>query len=63
MKLVIDRYLHGRLDDLINVSLFATVGFAASVAVSHVSYRVLEDGTGRRLHRWAATRPIAVGAA
>ena len=63
MKLVIERYLHGRLDDLINVSLFAAIGFAASVAVSQASYRILEDGAGRRLHRWAATRPVAVGPA
>jgi peptidoglycan/LPS O-acetylase OafA/YrhL len=63
MKLVIERYLHGRLDDMANVALFATIGFTASVAVAHMSYRVLEDGAGRRLHRLAATRPIAVGAA
>lgn len=60
MKLVIQRYLHGRVDDLVNVALFATVGFAASVAVAHVSYRLLEDGIGRRLHRWARSRPVAV---
>jgi peptidoglycan/LPS O-acetylase OafA/YrhL len=63
MKLVIERYLHGRVDDLVNVALFATIGFAASVAVAHVSYRLLEDRAGRMLHRWAATRPIAVGLA
>jgi peptidoglycan/LPS O-acetylase OafA/YrhL len=53
MKLLIERYLHGRLDDLAIVGLFATVGFLASVAVAHVSYRLLEDAAGRRLHRWA----------
>jgi peptidoglycan/LPS O-acetylase OafA/YrhL len=63
MKLVIERYLHGRLDDLIIVTLFATIGFAASVAVAHVSYKVLEDGGGRWLHRRASARPIAVCAA
>ena len=63
MKLVIQRYLHGRLDDLAIVALFATVGFTASVAVAHVSYRILEDAAGRWLHRRAATQPIAVGVA
>jgi peptidoglycan/LPS O-acetylase OafA/YrhL len=63
MKLAIERYLHGRVDDLVNVVLFATIGFATSVAVAHASYRVLEDRAGRRLHRWAATQPIAVGVA
>ena len=63
MKIVIERFLHGRIPDEANVVLFATIGFAASVAVSHLSYRVLEDGAGRRLHRWAATRPVAVEAA
>jgi peptidoglycan/LPS O-acetylase OafA/YrhL len=62
MKLVIERFLHGRLPDEANVVLFATVGFVASVAVAHLSYRVLEDGAGRKLHRWAASRPVAVGA-
>jgi peptidoglycan/LPS O-acetylase OafA/YrhL len=60
LKIVIERYLHGRLDDLANVALFAIVGFTASVAVAHLSHRVLEDGAGRRLHRWAASRPVAV---
>jgi peptidoglycan/LPS O-acetylase OafA/YrhL len=63
MKLVIERYLSGRLDDFVIVILFAVVGFAASVAVAHASYRVLEDAAGRWLHRRAATRPIAVGVA
>jgi peptidoglycan/LPS O-acetylase OafA/YrhL len=63
MKILIERFLHGRLDDVVNVVLFATVGFVASVAVAQLSYRVLEDGAGRRLHRWAATRPVAVEAA
>jgi len=62
MKIVIERHLHGRLGDLVNVALFAVVGFTASVAVSHLSHRVLEDGAGRRLHRWAASRPVAAGA-
>ncbi|HEX4506028.1 MAG TPA: acyltransferase [Alphaproteobacteria bacterium] len=61
MKLVIQRYLHGRLDDRGIVALFATIGFAASVVVAHASYRVLEDAAGRWLHRRAATQPIAVG--
>jgi peptidoglycan/LPS O-acetylase OafA/YrhL len=56
MKLVIQRYLHGRFDDLVNAALFATFGFAASVAVAYISYRILEDWTGRRLHRWAGSR-------
>jgi peptidoglycan/LPS O-acetylase OafA/YrhL len=60
MKIVIERFLHGRIPDEANVALFATFGFAVSVAVSHLSYRVLEDGAGRRLHRWAASRPVAV---
>jgi peptidoglycan/LPS O-acetylase OafA/YrhL len=63
MKLAIERYLHGRLNDLAIVALFATVGFAASVAVASVSYRLLEDAAGRWLHRRAATQPIAVGVA
>ena len=62
MKIVIERFLHGRIPDEANVVLFATIGFAASVAVAHLSYRVLEDGAGRRLHRWAATRRVAVEA-
>jgi peptidoglycan/LPS O-acetylase OafA/YrhL len=61
LKIVIERFLHGRLDDLANVALFAVVGFAASVAVAHLSYRILEDGAGRRLHRWAASRPVVAG--
>jgi peptidoglycan/LPS O-acetylase OafA/YrhL len=56
MKLVIQRYLHGRVSDMVNVSLFAIIGFTASVAVAYVSYRVLEDWAGRRLHRWARSR-------
>jgi peptidoglycan/LPS O-acetylase OafA/YrhL len=56
MKIVIQRYLHGRLDDLLNIAVFATIGFAASVAVAYLSYRVLEDWAGRRLHRWAGSR-------
>jgi peptidoglycan/LPS O-acetylase OafA/YrhL len=63
MKLAIERFLHGRLDDVVNVFLFAAIGFAASVAVAHLSYRILEDGAGRKLHRWAASRPVAVGVA
>jgi peptidoglycan/LPS O-acetylase OafA/YrhL len=63
LKIAIERFLHGRLDDAVNVALFATIGFAASVAVAHLSYRILEDGVGRTLHRWAASRPVAVGAA
>jgi len=63
MKIVIERFLHGRLADEVNVTLFAMIGFAVSVAVSHLSYRILEDGAGRRLHRWAAARPVVVGAA
>jgi peptidoglycan/LPS O-acetylase OafA/YrhL len=61
MKLVIERYLHGRLDSLAITVLFATVGFSASVASA--SYRILEDAAGRWLHRRAATQPIAVGVA
>ncbi len=57
MKLVIQRYLHGRVDDLVIVLLFATIGFAASVPVAHVSYHILEDWAGRHLHRWAKARP------
>ncbi len=60
MKIVIERFLHGRIDDRVNVALFAVVGFAASVAVAHVSYRFLEDRAGRRLHLWARARPTAV---
>lgn len=56
MKLVIQKYLHGRVDNMVSVALFAVIGFTASVAVAYGSYRVLEDGTGRRLHRWARTR-------
>jgi peptidoglycan/LPS O-acetylase OafA/YrhL len=63
LKIVIERFLHGRLPDPANIALFAIVGFAASAAVAHMSYRILEDGAGRRLHRWAASRPVAVGAA
>jgi peptidoglycan/LPS O-acetylase OafA/YrhL len=59
MKIVIERFLNGRLPDMANVTLFAVVGFTASVAVSHLSYRLLEDGAGRRLHRWASSRPAA----
>jgi peptidoglycan/LPS O-acetylase OafA/YrhL len=59
MKIVIERVLHGRLGDEANVVLFAIVGFAASVAVAHVSYRILEDGAGRTLRCWAAPRPAA----
>jgi peptidoglycan/LPS O-acetylase OafA/YrhL len=62
LKIAIERFLHARLPDEANVMLFATIGFAASVAVARLSYRVLEDGAGRRLHRWTATRPVAVGA-
>ena len=46
MKIVIERFLHGRLDDIANIVLFAIVGFIGSVAVSHASYRLLEDKTG-----------------
>ena len=53
MKLVIQKYLHGRLDDRAIVVLFAIVGFAASVAVAYLSYRILEDWAGRRLRQWA----------
>ncbi len=60
MKIVIEKALHGRVDDKVNVVLFAIVGFAASVAVSHISYRLLEDGVGRRLHHWAGSRLVAV---
>ena len=56
MKLIIQKYLHGRLDDLAIVALFATVGFAASVAVAYLSYRILEDWAGRKLHRWVRER-------
>ncbi|MDB5396150.1 MAG: exoZ [Rhodospirillales bacterium] len=59
MKLVIQRYLHGRVDDMVNVVLFAIVGFTASVAVAYASYRVLEDCAGRRLHRSAGSRSRA----
>jgi peptidoglycan/LPS O-acetylase OafA/YrhL len=51
MKLFIQRYLHGRLDDLAIVCLFAVLGFAGSIAVAHLSYRWLEDRAGRALHR------------
>ena len=59
MKLVIQRFLHGWVDDLINIGLFATVGFAASLVVARISYRLLEDGMGRRLHRGAGGRGAA----
>lgn len=54
LKLVIQRYLHGRLDDAVITGLFATLGLAGSIAVAHISYKVLEAEAGRRLHRWAA---------
>jgi peptidoglycan/LPS O-acetylase OafA/YrhL len=54
MKVIIQRYLHGRLDDAVITGLFATLGLAASIAVAHLSYRLLEAEAGRRLHRWAA---------
>ena len=59
MKIVIQKYLHGRLDDAAIVILFAAVGFAASVLVAYASYRILEDRTGRALHRWAGSRRVA----
>ena len=59
MKIVIQKYLHGRLNDAVIVILFATVGFAVSVLVAYASYRILEDRTGRALHRWAGSRRAA----
>jgi peptidoglycan/LPS O-acetylase OafA/YrhL len=56
MKLVIQRYLHGRVDDMVSVVAFAIIGFAASVSVATLSHRLLEDWAGRRLHCWAETR-------
>jgi peptidoglycan/LPS O-acetylase OafA/YrhL len=58
MKLFIQRVLHGRLNDLAIVLLFALLGFAGSVAAAHLSYRWLEDRAGKALHR----RVYAVGA-
>jgi peptidoglycan/LPS O-acetylase OafA/YrhL len=51
MKLAIQGYLHGRIDDLAIVFLFAAFGFAGSVLVARLSYRWLEDWAGRALHR------------
>jgi peptidoglycan/LPS O-acetylase OafA/YrhL len=63
MKLIIQRYLQGRIDDLAIVVLFATLGFAASVAVAHLSCRWLEDWAGRALRRrvYSAAGPVARG--
>ena len=64
MKVVIQRFLHGRLNDLIIVALFAVVGFIASIVVADGSYRLLEDRTGKALHRWAGSlrrAPILAG--
>ena len=58
LKLAIQKILHGRINDLLIVTLFATIGFVASLLVAYLSYRVLEDWTGRRLHRWAGARRI-----
>jgi peptidoglycan/LPS O-acetylase OafA/YrhL len=54
MKLVIERALHGPIGDVAITLLFAGMGFAASIAVAGLSYRWLEDGAGRWLHRRVA---------
>jgi peptidoglycan/LPS O-acetylase OafA/YrhL len=51
MKLLIDRVLLARLDKVSIVILFAAIGFAASVVVARISYRVLEAGAGSALRR------------
>jgi peptidoglycan/LPS O-acetylase OafA/YrhL len=51
MKVFIQRDLHGRIDDLAIVVLFAVIGFVLSVVVARLSYRWLEDRAGRALHR------------
>jgi peptidoglycan/LPS O-acetylase OafA/YrhL len=51
MKLIIQRYLHGRIGDLATVILFAALGLAGSIAAARLSYRWLEDRAGRALHR------------
>jgi peptidoglycan/LPS O-acetylase OafA/YrhL len=51
MKLIIQRYLHGRIGDLAIVILFAALGLVGSIAAARLSYRWLEDRAGRALHR------------
>jgi peptidoglycan/LPS O-acetylase OafA/YrhL len=63
LKVVIERFLHERIGDMASVTLFAVLGLIGSVAVAHASYRILEDATGRRLHRWARNRATAAQAA
>jgi peptidoglycan/LPS O-acetylase OafA/YrhL len=52
MKLAIQRFLLGRIDNLAITVLFALFGFALSAPVAHLSYRYLEGGAGKLLHRW-----------
>jgi peptidoglycan/LPS O-acetylase OafA/YrhL len=54
MKLLIQRALLGRLDDVWITLMFASVGLAASLVVAALSYRLLEVRLAEALRRWAA---------
>jgi peptidoglycan/LPS O-acetylase OafA/YrhL len=47
MKLFIQHYLHGMMNDIAIVFLFAVIGFAASVAVAQASFIILEGRVAR----------------
>jgi peptidoglycan/LPS O-acetylase OafA/YrhL len=49
MKLFIQHYMHGLLNDIVILALFAVIGFAASIAVAQISFTILEGRVGRFL--------------
>lgn len=55
LKMTISRVFHGKINDLTMLALFAIIGSALALGVSHLSYRYLEERCGRmlrsRLHR------------
>lgn len=55
LKIVLAK-LHGRVDDLVLVLLFAIGGFALSVLVAHLSYMVLEQRVGHFLRMLTRNR-------
>jgi peptidoglycan/LPS O-acetylase OafA/YrhL len=57
VKLTISKVFHGALNDVAMVVLFASIGFAAALCVSHLSYRLLEEQCGRALRGWVRGRP------
>ena len=63
MKILVLRLFRDRTHDLAVVVLFGLVGLAVSLLVAEASYRILEDGAGKLLHRRLAARqaPNAVG--